>query len=74
MAAPCTAATTGSGAAKRRRAARYSAAMSWPALAAKSRPAQKCRPSEASTMARHHPESSSSSYAVAMASISPVSK
>ena len=56
MAAPCTAATTGSGAAKSRSAASYSAAMSWSALPAKSRPAQKCRPSDARTIARHQPE------------------
>ena len=74
MAAPCTAATTGSGAAKSRSAASYNAAMSWSALPAKSRPAQKCRPSDASTIARHQPDLSSSSYAVAMRSRRSVSK
>ena len=61
MAAPCTAATTGSGAANRHSAALYSAAMSWPALTEKSSPAQKCLPSEPSTIDRHHPERSSAS-------------
>src|SRR5580704_17592050 len=48
--------------------------MSCPALEAKSRPAQKCFPSAPSTMARHQPVRSSSSYASATSRSRAVSK
>src|SRR6185312_1589828 len=48
--------------------------MSCPAFDAKSRPAQKCLPSAASTTARHHPVRSNSSYASPTSRNSAVSK